>query len=140
VTVVLVWPTLPAYLIWHAAIALLETLARGRSAWSILNVKRNDAKWEIKELRPLWGMVASMSGATWLGALTVQIDKIVLSRMASIEQFGYYVIAATVATGVLQLIYPLVQAVLPHAIQLRSEPAALRRLGVKQGCSPDRLP
>lgn len=131
VIVVLVWPALSAYLIWHASIALLETLLRGRLAWSTLNVKRNQAKWEIKELRPVWRQVASMSGATWLGALTVQMDKIVLSRMATIEQFGYYTVAATVAAGMLQLVYPLVQAVLPRAVQLRAEPVALRRLGIK---------
>lgn len=131
VIVVLVWPALSAYLIWHASIALLETLVRGRSAWRVLGVKRNHVKWEIKELRTTWRTVASMSGTTWLGALTVQMDKIVLSRMATIEQFGYYVIAATIAAGMLQLAYPLVQAVLPRAIQLRAEPAALRRLGIK---------
>lgn len=131
VIVVLVWPTLPAYLVWHASIALLETLVRGRWAWRTLNVKRNQIKWEIKELRPTWRLVAGMSGATWLGALTVQMDKIVLSRMATIEQFGYYTVAAAVAAGMLQLVYPLVQAVLPRAIQLRAEPAALRSLGIK---------
>lgn len=131
VIVVLVWPTLPAYLIWHASIAFLETLVRGSSAWNTLNVKRTLVKWDIAELRPAWRLVASLSGVTWLGALTVQMDKIVLSRMVSIEQFGYYTIAATVAAGMLQLVYPLVQAVLPRAIQLRAEPAALRRLCVK---------
>lgn len=131
VIVVLAWPTLPAYLIWHASIALLETLVRGRWAWRTLNVERNQAKWEIKELRPAWRLVVGMSGATWLGALTVQMDKIVLSRMATIEQFGYYTVAATVAAGMLQLVYPLVQAVLPRAIQLRAEPAALRSLSIK---------
>lgn len=131
VTVVLIWPTLPAYLIWHASIALLETLVRGRLAWKTLNVKRNQVKWETAELRRTWKVVAGMSGATWLGALTVQMDKIVLSQMTSIEQFGYYTVAATVAAGMLQLVYPLVQAVLPRAIQLRTEPAALRRLSIK---------
>jgi O-antigen/teichoic acid export membrane protein len=130
VIVVLLWPTLPAYLVWHTSIALLETLMRGRLAWRTLNVKRNQVKWEIKELRPAWRLVASMSGATWLGALTVQMDKIVLSRMATIEQFGYYTVAATVAAGMLQLVYPLVQAVLPRAIQLRAEPIALRSLSI----------
>jgi O-antigen/teichoic acid export membrane protein len=72
-----------------------------------------------------------MSGVTLLGALTVQMDKIVLSRMVTVEQFGYYTVAATVAAGMLQLVYPLVQAVLPRAIQLRAEPAALRSLGIK---------
>ena len=131
VIVVLVWPTLHAYLIWHASIALLETLIRGRFAWGTLNVKRNQVKWEIKELRPAWRLTASMSAATLLGVLTVQTDKIVLSRMATIEQFGYYTIAATVALGMIQLVNPLFQAVLPRAVQLRAEPIALRGLNIK---------
>lgn len=131
VVVVFVWPTLSAYLIWHATIALLETLTRGRWAWSVLHVKRARVKWDANELRPVWRLVAGMSGATLLGALTVQMDRIVLSRMVSIEQFGYYTIAATVALGSLQLINPLIQAVLPRAIQMRNDPVALRSLSVK---------
>lgn len=131
VIVVLIWPTLSAYLTWHTLVALLETLLRGKLAWRTLNVKRNQIKWEIKELCPIWSQVASFSGAVWLGALAVQMDKIILSRMVSIEQFGYYTAAATVAAGMLQLVYPLVQAALPRAVQLRAEPAALRRLGIK---------
>lgn len=131
VAVVVVWPSLSAYLIWHATIALLETLTRGRWAWSVLQVKRSQVKWDANELRSVWRWVAGMSGATLLGALTVQMDRVVLSRMASIEQFGYYAIAATVALGSLQLIYPLTQAVLPRAIQVRGDPVALRSLSVK---------
>jgi O-antigen/teichoic acid export membrane protein len=132
VIVVIVWPTLTAYLIWHALISLLETVVRGRFAWKILNIKRRHIQWEASsELLTTWKLIVSMSGATWLGALTVQMDKIILSRMATIEQFGYYTIAATVATGALQLIYPVVQAFLPQAIQLREEPAALRKFSIK---------
>ena len=131
VIVVFAWPTLTAYLAWHALIALLETLTRARFAWKALNVKRAHLYWKTGELRPVWRPVASMSGAAWLGALTIQVDRIVLSRTASIEQFGYYTIAVMVATGVLQLVYPLVQAVLPQAIQLRAHPAALRILSFK---------
>lgn len=131
VFVVLAWPALSTYLIWHVSIALIETLVRGRSAWMSLGIKRKHAHWEIGELRLTWKGIASMSGATWLGALTVQVDKIVLSRMVAIEQFGYYMVAATVATGLLQLVYPLLLAVLPRAIQLRTEPDALLRLGIK---------
>jgi O-antigen/teichoic acid export membrane protein len=131
VAVVVVWPTLTAYLLWHATIALLETLIRGRWAWRVLQVKRSQIKWDTNKLRPLWRLVAGMSGATLLGALTVQMDRIVLSGMVSIEQFGYYTIAATVALGSLQLINPLTQAVLPRAIQMRNDPVALRNLSVK---------
>lgn len=131
VVIVLTWPTLHAYLIWQALIASLETLARGNLAWKTVGIDRNQAIWRASELYPVMGSVAGLSGAVWLGALTTQIDKIVLSRLASIEHLGYYAIASTLALGALQLISPIVQAVLPRAIQLRSNPAALRKLSVK---------
>lgn len=131
VIVVLIWPTLTAYLVWQALIALLETSVRAKLAWSSLGVKRSQVKWEMLELRPAWKLIAGMSSVTLLGALTVQMDKIILSRLVSVEQFGHYAIAAAVATGMLQLIYPLIQAVLPRAIQLRENPIELRRLSVK---------
>jgi O-antigen/teichoic acid export membrane protein len=49
----------------------------------------------------------------------------------SIEQFGYYTVAANVASGALQLIYPLTLALLPRAMQLHSQPEALRALSLK---------
>jgi O-antigen/teichoic acid export membrane protein len=133
VVVVTLWPTLVVYLAWHAAIALLETLVRGSVAWRTLGVRRRQCKWDSAELRPAWSLAAGMSGAIWLGALTVQMDRIVLSRMAPIEQFGYYVIAASAAAGLLQLIYPVIQAVLPRAVQLQTDADALRRLNVRTG-------
>ncbi|MGH8556897.1 MAG: lipopolysaccharide biosynthesis protein [Methylococcales bacterium] len=131
VLVLLIWPTLATYLVWQGLIALLETLLRARFAWGTLGVGRRCVGWNSESLRPAWVMLVSMSGATWLGALTVQMDRIVLSCMVSIEQFGYYTIAASAAAGVLQFIYPLVQAVLPRAVQLRGDAVALRALSMK---------
>lgn len=134
VIVVFIWPTLLAYLLWHGSVAFLETTLRGRYAWRALDIKRNQVGWEFSEVRAVWKIVAGLSGAAWLGALTVQMDKIFLSRSSTIDQFGYYMIAATVATGILQLVYPLIQAVLPRAVKLRAQPAALRALSVKLAC------
>ena len=131
VVIVLIWPTLHAYLIWQALIALLETLVRGYLAWKTVGLARDQAAWRASELYPVLGSVAGMSGAVWLGALTTQMDKMVLSRMVSIEQFGYYTIASTIGMGALQLIYPLFQAVLPRAMQLKEDHDALRALYIK---------
>jgi len=128
VVVVVIWPSLATYAVWHAVVALLETLARRYLAWKLLEVESGQVTWNAAELRPVWRTVVSLSGAALLGALTVQMDKIVLSRMATLEQFGFYSVASSVALGLLQFIYPLIQAVLPRAIQLRNEPAALRSL------------
>ncbi|PJC70475.1 MAG: hypothetical protein CO017_05160, partial [Zetaproteobacteria bacterium CG_4_8_14_3_um_filter_59_5] len=102
VLVLFVWPTLLAYLCWHLAIGLLETILRRYYAWRCLTVSNTDVSWMPSVLKTTWALVAGMSAATWLGALTVQMDKIVLSRMVPIDQFGYYVIAASIAGGVLQ--------------------------------------
>jgi O-antigen/teichoic acid export membrane protein len=131
VIILFIWPTLFAYLLWNILIAFIETFLRARLAWSTLGVNRKVIHWEIEMLRPTWLKIANMSAATFLGALTVQIDKIVLVKMVDIEQFGYYVIASTVATGLLQLIYPLIQAVLPRAIQLRKNPINIYKLNIK---------
>jgi O-antigen/teichoic acid export membrane protein len=131
VAVVVGWPTMLSYLTWHTIFTLFETLIRRRCAWSILQIKSTRVNCRIGELKQLWRSSASMSGAVLIGVLTVQMDRIVLSRMVSIEQFGYYTIAATLAVSLLQLIHPLTQAVLPRAIQLRRDPDALRVLSIK---------
>ena len=119
------------YLLWHVAIASAETLVRAFSAWHTLAVKRRASRWNSSQLRSLSKVFAGMSAATLLGALTVQVDKLIVSKMVLIEQFGYHMIATTVAAGALQLIYPLVQAALPSAIALKDDPAALRRFSLK---------
>lgn len=126
-----VWPTLITYLLWHALSAALETWVRANLAWHALGSNRRSCHWDITQMRKLRKVVLGMSAATWLGALTVQMDKILVSKMVDIEQFGYYTIAATVAAGLLQLVYPVMQAALPRAVQLRADPAALRRLSVR---------
>ena len=65
--------------------------------------------------------IIGMSGATLFATLTVQMDKIILSGMVSIEKFGYYVIASTLSIGALQLIYPIVNAAIPYAVDLKKK-------------------
>lgn len=131
VVVVSLQPDLGSYLVWHALIAGLETLLRARLAWDTLGSRRRLSTWDPVQMRDLWKSVAAMSAASWLGALSVQMDKIWVSKLVSIEQFGYYTIAATVATGLLQIVYPIMQAALPSAVQLRDDYVALQRLSFR---------
>jgi len=122
------WPGVTTYLAWQVGAALLETLVRRRLAWHTTGIHRRGLQWDSARMRALWKAVASLTGAAWLGALTVQMDRVILSKMVSVQQFGYYTIAASLAIGALQLVYPLIQAVTPRAVRLRDDPAGLRRL------------
>lgn len=131
VVIVSIWPTLLAYLAWQAAAALAETVARGIFAWRSLHATRRGVIWDMRELRQAVSLTVGMSIAVLLGALTVQMDKIVLSRMVPVEQFGYYAIASSLALGVLQFIHPITQAMLPRVVQLHFDPPALRRFNFR---------
>lgn len=131
VLAVMQWPTLQCYLIWHIGIGLLETIARARCAWTTIGYRRSDTFWQPVVIKDCWPAIANLAAASGLGALTTQLDKVLLSRAIAITDFGYYVIAASLAGGVLQLVYPFMQAALPQAIRLRDDPNALKKLYVK---------
>lgn len=130
VLILMLWPTLMAYIVWHGLISLLETCWRAQLVWRILGC-RATGHGSLSSLRPIWSLVIGLSAATLLGALTVQMDRLILSQMVSLQEFGYYSIAASIAIGALQLVHPLTQGVLPQAIQVRENPNALRKINIR---------
>lgn len=51
---------------------------------------------------------------TFLVLLLMQVDKILLSRLLSLEAFGYYALAATVASAIGLMVSPVTQAFFPR--------------------------
>ncbi len=131
ILLVYVYPSVATYIVWHASVALAETLVRRAKVWSLLGSSEHRDSWNLKDLGHFFRLIRGLSIAIWVGALVVQLDKVILSKMVSIEDFGYYTIASSVSLGVLQLIYPILQAVQPKAIALKDDPFLLRQLYVK---------
>lgn len=125
------WPSLWVYLLWQVVSAMAETYFRRRYAWSMLDQDRRDLAWDGQALRRVAKQVVGMSGAVLLAALTMQLDKIFLSRMVALDQFGYYAVAASLAIGALQLIYPVTQAVMPRLVTLQHSPEERRQLSLR---------
>ena len=65
----------------------------------------------FRELAPLAGAMALL-GAIWI--FVTQFDKLVLSRLLSLAEYGYYSIAVMAAGGVLMLMPPLNQVLQPR--------------------------
>ena len=131
ILILLAWPTLQIFIVWLVLVSLLETLVRRRLVWRILEKQQKKLFWDYRALRKLLVPAVGLSGAVLLGVLAIHVDKLVLSRILPIEQFGYYAIAATVAFGALQAIYPLANAALPKIVQLRDAPEALFKFNLK---------
>jgi O-antigen/teichoic acid export membrane protein len=65
-------------------------------------------------LAPIWRFAAGMSGISVLALVLTQIDKIVLSRILPLKDFGYYALASVVSLGLYTLILPVFDAFFPR--------------------------
>lgn len=131
IILVYLYPYVATYLAWQALVALCETLVRRAKVWAMLESQNRRDWWDLKEFGHFFRLIRGLSIAIWVGAFFVQLDKVILSKMVSIEEFGYYTIASSVSLGVLQLIYPLLQAVQPKVIALKDDPVLVRQLYIK---------
>jgi O-antigen/teichoic acid export membrane protein len=131
VILVYLYPSIFTYLAWQALIALSETLARRVKVWTSLGSPNHQDSWNLTDFSYYIRLIRGLTVAIWVGALCVHLDKVILSKMISIEEFGYYTIASSISIGVLQLIYPVLQAVQPKAIALKDDPVLIRQLYMK---------
>lgn len=72
----------------------------------------------IKPIIPFAGGIAFTS-AIWI--LLTQLDKLLLSTILPLEQYGYFVIVAMVANAIMQLVDPISQAILPRMTNLHTQ-------------------
>lgn len=68
-----------------------------------------------------WRFTAGMGGISILGAVLTQIDKVVLSKILSLEDFGYYALGSVVALSLGRIFTPVFNAVYPRFTQLASK-------------------
>ncbi|AHB89372.1 polysaccharide flippase Rfbx-like protein [Thermosynechococcus sp. NK55a] len=116
--VIMRWPTLEAFFGWQAFVSLLSVVAL---RWKTHHVLGSPVKEARADFRMLWA-IRHVSGGigliTFLALLLTQIDKLLLSRLLTLEQYGAYMLAATVAGGLSFLVMPLTLAVAPRLAEL----------------------
>ncbi len=117
---VLAWvsPTIHGFLIWQIGVYVLQLIISHRILWSAVPAAPGPPRFQVGVLRPTWRFALGMSGISLATMLLTQVDRIVLSKMVSLEQFGYYCLAAAVASALGLLVGPVFTAVYPRLSQL----------------------
>jgi O-antigen/teichoic acid export membrane protein len=122
--VLILWqisPTIQAFLAWQALVYLLQTALSGAYLWRSLPDAGGRPHFRTELLRDLWRFAAGMTGISVLSAVLLQLDKVVLSKVLTLEQFGYYNIATVIAAGLYSLVVPVFSAVFPRLSQFVAE-------------------
>ncbi len=100
-------------LAWQAFVSLLHALTLRTLAWRIPG-KETPRHFDRAALSAVSSFGAGAALITLLGIALTYTDKVLLSRMLSLADFGYYAMAGSVA-GMLHLVAgPLFSAVFPH--------------------------
>jgi O-antigen/teichoic acid export membrane protein len=116
------------YVIFQVVVTLIETCIRRVLALASVGIKGYRFRFVWRDIESLRKIALVMSLAALMGALTVQVDRLFLSGIGSLEIFGYYNVAANLAAGSLILLNPITQAYWPNAISCREDAASLKRI------------
>src|SRR5215475_4531068 len=114
----LVSPTVQAFFLWQIVTALLQTTVALLGLWNAMPYTACRAKFRFELIHQSRHFAAGMTGISLTVLLITQLDKIILSKTLSLEAFGYYVLAGSVATAPFFLVGPVFAALYPHFTQL----------------------
>ncbi|GFM84017.1 polysaccharide biosynthesis protein [Pseudomonas cichorii] len=106
---------------FQVVVAALETLIFATRAWRQMPVAHwlTGIDWQL--VKPIIPFAASISLSSVLWIVLTQIDKVLLSEILPLDQYGYFSLVALITTGIMMLTNPLVQALLPRLTVLVAE-------------------
>lgn len=117
VILILVSPTLKAFFLWQILVGVTQTVIMRQAIWRILPGSQR-ARIDVGELRKVWAFSAGMTGITIAGITLSQLDKLLLSRLISLAEFGNYMIATLVASMLVLVARPMFHTIYPRMSRL----------------------
>lgn len=116
----LVSPTIQAFFLWQIIISAINIFLLALFLWRRLPHGDNKALFQTQLFKGIWRFTAGMSGISILAVILTQLDKIILSKLLSLEMFGYYMLASMVAMSLKRFVSPIIFSIYPRFTQLVS--------------------
>jgi O-antigen/teichoic acid export membrane protein len=112
------WSSVTMFFVWQGAVSLVTTAILVHRSYRLLPKPSRPARFSKTALHEISRFATGIFLGTALSLLLTTADKMVISKLLSLEQMGYYMLAATMAGGLLQLILPMNTAVSPKFTEL----------------------
>lgn len=109
------------FFLYQTLVGLLETLSFAHRAYDLMPRPRRLTGFHWRLVKPVLPFALGMSSSTVLWMLQTQLDKVLLSKALTLQEYGYFSLVALIATGILSLTNPLVQTLLPRLTMLTAE-------------------
>lgn len=117
----LVSPTIQAFLLCQIAGDIVETLATKIAIGKVLPQSGSPTVFDRKYLARVGRFTAGVGGTDVFYTILCQMDRLILSRLVTLETLGYYSLASVAAAALLKLVVPIGTAAFPRFAELVSQ-------------------
>ena len=123
-------PAIGAFFLWQGLISMINVALLAGIVYRALPPAPLPARFSASALVKIWRFAAGIVAISFLALLLGQVDKILLSRLLTLEAFGYYALAGAVAGALNMLTGPITTALYPRFTELATngDDVALRAL------------
>jgi O-antigen/teichoic acid export membrane protein len=111
-------PAISTFFEWQAVLSLVGSIILACALWRCLPRSSERPHFRTAVLRATWRYAAAIFANSLIVVGLLQLDKIILSRVLTLEMFGYYSLAVTVASGIWMIVVPFNGATFPRLVQL----------------------
>lgn len=107
-------PSIDVFFYWQGLVSLLAVAVLARQTYRWLPLGERSARFDRLAVVRIRRFAGGMALSALLSVMLMQVDKLLLSRLVSLEDFGYYTLAASAAGALYFLVFPIVAAVSPR--------------------------
>lgn len=103
---------------YQLIITIIGLVLMAYKFYALMGLKRFQLYFSYQALKPIipfaWGV--AYTGGIWV--FLTQLDKLLLSNILSLKEYGYFTLVVVVANAIIQLIGPITQALQPRMVSL----------------------
>lgn len=119
--VLIIAPNITAFFAWQILTSAVQVVIIRSLTWILLPCAPVPAGFRIAALRQVAGFTGGMAATTFVTFLLSQSDKILLSKVLPLREFGYYMLALSLNNAFRMLGPPIASAMFPRFSALAAE-------------------
>ena len=109
--------TIEMFFIWQACMGLCYAIVLCCVVWNVIG-KEGRYVFDMSILKDVWKFSFGMTGIAIAAVILMQLDKLILSKLLDLADFGRYIIAGVLANSLYILLTPLFNVVYPRMTAL----------------------
>lgn len=107
-----------SFFIWQLVVTFIGIFIYRYVTYEALVFDKKQAHFSMVSVREVWSFAGGMFGIAFVTLALTTSDKILLSKLLTLSDYGRYTFAVTASTMVIMLVTPVINAVYPRLCQL----------------------